>query len=576
MPGKLLFRLECKGYPVPSYQVPNWYEKGRLVIDCDNHPVRRFTNIPLTLASNADAWLMEYIRRQDTRISSFDLRARMPHFRVTAYGYQRPIGAASAISMTLNRFRTEQGFPSWNPRQGSDEIKAYIKSLLSEKALAENSTEELPGLTKRQRMESKSSSKGKYLVRAGARALSPDTRAARDAAEERRVAEKEAREAEEDREDREQAALCLRRRRRFSNVGPVRSFEEQDLPEAGDPEPLPHPVQTYRRRSAPALEDDVDDRAEGHAAKRRRLEGNAPGQMPSFGRHVTREDPRYIIPPQPVSSLTQPFRRQFQPSIPSRQLPTMDPNRQQNVSAYGPLNLQPQPPLNAYSQQTSQPWAQKYASPYVSPYAPQAASSNLYLSQPQPQLQPQPQTLPQRQPNPQPNPRAQPQPSQTINYTMDRRPSFHSRGLRAMAAARGYYGNNVPMGLGIPGQSGSGVSAHRPANSNPTGELRTIDYRYLRPVIPRDIGSVREALQNARTAFSQWTGREAPSTPITESYVVQHNLLRQAFEQVWDLGDPMPELPMHGPWTGGFHNWRFAHTGANEFGNWAGAEEEER
>lgn len=65
MPDKLLFRLECNGYPVPDYRPGLWYDQGRLVLDLDNNPVKKWKNIPLTLSSNADPWLLENIRRED-------------------------------------------------------------------------------------------------------------------------------------------------------------------------------------------------------------------------------------------------------------------------------------------------------------------------------------------------------------------------------------------------------------------------------------------------------------------------------------------------------------------------------
>lgn len=496
MPDKLLFRLECKGYPVPSYQVPNWYEQGRLVLDWKDLPVRRFTNIPLTLASNAEPWLMEYLRRQDPRISHHDLRARMPDIRISAKGYKRPLGTTSAVSMALQRFRIEEGFPAWTTRQGSDEIAEYVKSLLSKEAIAANSTEELPGLTKRQQVDSRKLNKGKYLNRAGDRLLSAEARAARDADEERRMAKWESK---------EKSKKPMRASRRFRNVQPTGIFddEEEPLPNVSDPEPLPESsaaVQTSRRKRTLATGNDFENRAEDQAVKRRRVpgstfRGDAPMQSQSSSHRVPRaSNPQYVNSPQTLNPLTRPFFR------PQSQLSSS------------------QPP-NSYAQQTSHPFAQRYASAY----APQTAHTTRRQSQ------------------------QRPQPSQTSNDAMNR-----AQGLRAAAAAQGYGGEDVPMGAGIPGRRGSGLSH---------------DYRYIRPRNQRDIWSVHEALNIARMRFFEITGCEAPRTPDTESYAVQHSLLRQAVAQVWVIAGPIPPLDMLGPWTGGFDNWNSGDTGNNHRAN---------
>lgn len=42
IPGKLLFRLECKGYPLPEYPPGLWNDRGRVVLDIDNNPVKKW------------------------------------------------------------------------------------------------------------------------------------------------------------------------------------------------------------------------------------------------------------------------------------------------------------------------------------------------------------------------------------------------------------------------------------------------------------------------------------------------------------------------------------------------------
>ncbi|MCJ1424585.1 hypothetical protein MMC29_002473 [Sticta canariensis] len=169
MPGKLLFRLECNGYLVPEYTPGVWYDRGRVVLDIDNNPVKKRKNIPLTLASNADPWLLENIRREDTRITYEDLRARMP--------------------LQMNRFRMSAACPAWNEREGSDTLRNYVKDLLSPEGLMANSTQELRGLSRWQQAECKKPNKGIYPERAGKRALPVDERERRNEAETKRLKE---------------------------------------------------------------------------------------------------------------------------------------------------------------------------------------------------------------------------------------------------------------------------------------------------------------------------------------------------------------------------------------------------
>lgn len=54
MPGKMLFRLECKGYLLLEYTPGLWYDRGRVVLEIDHNSVKKWKNIPLKLSSNAD------------------------------------------------------------------------------------------------------------------------------------------------------------------------------------------------------------------------------------------------------------------------------------------------------------------------------------------------------------------------------------------------------------------------------------------------------------------------------------------------------------------------------------------
>ena len=48
------------------------YDEGCVVLDLNNHPIKAYRDIPLTLSSKVEAALMEVIRRIDPRISMID------------------------------------------------------------------------------------------------------------------------------------------------------------------------------------------------------------------------------------------------------------------------------------------------------------------------------------------------------------------------------------------------------------------------------------------------------------------------------------------------------------------------
>lgn len=253
MPDKLLFRLECNGYPVPDYKPEVWLDRGRVVLDSDNHPVKAWANIPLTLASNADPWLLGYMRRVDTRITPKDLRARMPLQVKDKKSNSKPLGSLSPLGMQMTRFRISATCPAWNVREGSNAIEEYVKDRLSEEGLAANSTEELTGLSLWQQAECKKPNKGQYLERAGGRALSANERKRRDDIETRRLDELRPQTGtDEENEVKVVQPTQYKRGSRESTSGPSTSLEvarrKRDYADIADPEE-PEASQAPKRRN---------------------------------------------------------------------------------------------------------------------------------------------------------------------------------------------------------------------------------------------------------------------------------------------------------------------------------------
>ena len=55
---ELLYRFRRNNYKGPDYPVGNMHYNGLLVLDGDNHPIRDFVDIPSTLSSAVEDWLL--------------------------------------------------------------------------------------------------------------------------------------------------------------------------------------------------------------------------------------------------------------------------------------------------------------------------------------------------------------------------------------------------------------------------------------------------------------------------------------------------------------------------------------
>ncbi|KAL8951277.1 MAG: hypothetical protein Q9222_002732 [Ikaeria aurantiellina] len=103
----------------------NMMDRGRIVIDIDNHPVIDYP-IPFALSSEVEAGRLEFMSRSNGRHpSKGDFRARMPP-TVIKKGEQRSLMTANSIGMRRIRFRDIAGLPAANPRQHSDKRKRAL------------------------------------------------------------------------------------------------------------------------------------------------------------------------------------------------------------------------------------------------------------------------------------------------------------------------------------------------------------------------------------------------------------------------------------------------------------------
>lgn len=187
--GNVLHRFERNGYPIPEYKPEVWYDTGRIVLDLDNNPILKYEIIPATLSSELSGRDMEAMKRLDLRISRKDFRARMPSTIMVGgkNKVRKPLYTLSALAMRTTRFRKENGLISWTDREGSDSIREHVRARMSQTNIDANSTQGMRLPTLLEQEESRSSNKGQFLARAGARALPDAIRKKRGAKEEERM-----------------------------------------------------------------------------------------------------------------------------------------------------------------------------------------------------------------------------------------------------------------------------------------------------------------------------------------------------------------------------------------------------
>ena len=97
---------------------PPMRHRGRIVLDKYLNPVLDYPDIPHTLASNAEAWLLEAIIRQNSCINWKDIQARMPDSTATT--------SINAMQMRVFRWRNKHNCISWHEKRGTDELRANI------------------------------------------------------------------------------------------------------------------------------------------------------------------------------------------------------------------------------------------------------------------------------------------------------------------------------------------------------------------------------------------------------------------------------------------------------------------
>ena len=101
-------------------------EGNQVVLDTFDHPVRDFPELPVALSSRMAGWEIENDLRKNLDIRVYDLVARMPA--------QPP--RFSTLRERATKFREVSGSLSWDRRQGSDNMRNFVLSLLPAGAIS--------------------------------------------------------------------------------------------------------------------------------------------------------------------------------------------------------------------------------------------------------------------------------------------------------------------------------------------------------------------------------------------------------------------------------------------------------
>ena len=112
----------------PNYEIGVMKYKGRVVIDCDDKPIRNFRSLPLTISSKVEGLRMEAWLRADTRITFPDIAARMWTEWSPKDGKIAPKYRHRALSKRPSNARTRCGLISWLKKRGREAQTEYMDS----------------------------------------------------------------------------------------------------------------------------------------------------------------------------------------------------------------------------------------------------------------------------------------------------------------------------------------------------------------------------------------------------------------------------------------------------------------
>ncbi|KAL9014482.1 MAG: hypothetical protein Q9173_000862 [Seirophora scorigena] len=144
-----------------------WYlHDGRVVVDLNDDAMFDYPEMPVTLARNADAWLLLTLMRMNNTISLQDIRGRM--FGNPNPSRTDPLGR-NRISMNMQRFRKFACCLTWNTIRAADTQREYLDKKLPRRCIRLNSTKSYRMLESWEVAELDTKDAGKFLTRTRAK-----------------------------------------------------------------------------------------------------------------------------------------------------------------------------------------------------------------------------------------------------------------------------------------------------------------------------------------------------------------------------------------------------------------------
>ena len=137
----------------PTFDIGILKYKGRVVLDCDDNPIRNF-RIPLTISSQVEGLRIEAWIRQDDRLTLKDIVARMWTIDYIDKGKKKkkPRWDKRALSKRASNARARVGLISWATKKGRERQIEFLDGLRTEAQRESNQATD-KDLTARQKAE---------------------------------------------------------------------------------------------------------------------------------------------------------------------------------------------------------------------------------------------------------------------------------------------------------------------------------------------------------------------------------------------------------------------------------------
>jgi hypothetical protein len=176
---EILFQYKKSGHSNPTHLITYLIDPyGRVVIDEENHPVRHFDVLPLTISTEVEGWRLEAWMRIDDRIRYNDIRARMLIRDTSMRAGKRSQIAPLPNTMQMRRLRARGRGRclAWKPSNKPTNFDALLDAEMTSGMKAANTTRFLEDLTSEEFKALNETSYGTRFVRAGDNAISPSER----------------------------------------------------------------------------------------------------------------------------------------------------------------------------------------------------------------------------------------------------------------------------------------------------------------------------------------------------------------------------------------------------------------